>query len=102
MTSGHHLLALHDKLSQYRISNELLKHLPVDKQQAFKESYLASGHVTQVLKNLMEEYYMEVLRSETKLDDFKDTDWSHKQAFRNGQRQAYQKLIDILTVTETK
>lgn len=32
----------------------------------------------------------------TSLDDFKDPNWSHKQAFRNGQLAAYKLLKEII------
>lgn len=84
------------------ISNDLLMHLSTQKDRdEFKKIYLNSNYVLDPIRKLVQEYSDQVLASETKLDDFEDPNWSHKQAFRNGQRQAYRKLLELLKV-ETK
>jgi hypothetical protein len=48
------------------------------------------------LKNILEEEEQTIFTSETKLDDFSDPNWSHKQAFRNGQLSVLRKLKLLL------
>lgn len=48
------------------------------------------------LKEIIEESEREVQKSSLTLDDFKDPNWSHKQAFKNGELTVLKKFKDLI------
>lgn len=50
------------------------------------------------LRELMLEEINNIDNSEYLVSDFEDPSWSHKQAFRNGQKAALKKVVDLLTI----
>lgn len=86
-------------MAQVRISNDLVSHLKTQKERdEFKKVYLNSGYTLDRIREVVQGYSDSVIASETKLDDFEDPNWSHKQAHRNGMKAAYAKLLQLLKV----
>jgi hypothetical protein len=50
------------------------------------------------LKEIIEDYERQLQNNSLSLDDFKDPNWSHKQAHRNGSYSAYKKIKDLITL----
>lgn len=48
------------------------------------------------LKGIIEESEQSLLSQSGSIDDFKDPNWSHKQAFRNGQLSELKKLKSLI------
>ena len=74
-----------------------VKHLASKQEQ--KDFELLLRNSTQVLTRLTEIYEdleAKIAASESSLDDFTSTDWSHKQAFRNGQKATLRELKQLL------
>ena len=74
-----------------------VKHLT--SKQAQKDSENVLRNSTQVLTRLssiIEDLEQKVTSSESSLDDFTDPSWSHKQAFRNGQKATLKELKQLL------
>lgn len=73
------------------------EHLKTPKErQDFEVVLKNSTYITGRLYEILTDRMNDVLREETKLDDFKDPNWSHKQAFRNGRKQALKEVLDLL------
>ena len=77
-----------------------VKHLrdPADKEK-FIKSILSSKIVLQRLSELMVEDGMNLTNREVSETDFEDSNWSHKQAFRNGQRSVLKKYLQMIAST---
>jgi hypothetical protein len=78
-------------------STQWTKHLRSEKE---KEDFLAIlGNSTTVLyrlRDILVEELTGINNSECSISDFEDASWSHKQAFRNGERARIKKLLDLL------
>lgn len=74
------------------------KHLKADSQQREQlETLLRNNSLLfSRLLTLLEEEEKSISLTETSIDDFSDPSWSHKQAFRNGQRSTIKKLKDLI------
>lgn len=77
------------------ISLTWVKNLPEDKKDDFelvlRNSTLILGRLRDILKEeLQSTYEIETLK------DFEDPNWSHKQAFRNGDRARIRKVLSLL------
>lgn len=77
------------------ISLTWVKNLPEDKKDDFelvlRNSTLILGRLRDILKEELQSTY----ETET-LKDFEDPNWSHKQAFRNGDRARIRKVLSLL------
>lgn len=74
-----------------------VKHLRTpEEREKFKQAVQNSGFVLRVLKALIEEEKEMLRRSETTLEDYESPSWSHKQAFRNGERRGLKFVEDLL------
>lgn len=67
-----------------------------DEKERFLTQLVNSTTVLRRLNDLLNAMEENLLNSELKVEDFDDTAWSHKQAFRNGKRSAYKELKDYL------
>ena len=63
-----------------------LKGLTPERKQEVKQILLASVTMQERLLAVIMDKEMELASKEVSEDDFSDPNWSHKQAFRNGQR----------------
>ncbi len=77
-----------------------VKHLrtPADKE-AFIKKLLSGRTALQRLTELMVEDGISLTDKEVSETDFEDPNWSHKQAFRNGQRSVLKKYLRIMAST---
>lgn len=50
------------------------------------------------LKEIIEDKERSLQALSLSADDFKDPNWSHKQAFRNGELSSLKKMKDIITI----
>lgn len=48
------------------------------------------------LESLIKEYHLSVLSKELKEEEFDTPNWAYKQAYRNGQQAAYNKILQLL------
>jgi len=79
------------------IHQSWIRHLPNEEERAnFKKSLLAARHVLKRLREILEEERSNLSNQETSIKDFEDTNWSHKQAFRNGERKGLKYVEDLL------
>ncbi len=62
----------------------------------FKKTLLASRHVLRRLREILEEERNRLANQETSDKDFEDPNWSHKQAYRNGERKGLKYVEDLL------
>lgn len=78
-------------------------HLKSQEQKAeFEKLLLSSSTTLSRLKEILKQNERDLQASEYKADDFNDPSWSHKQAFRNGQKSVYNELLKLLSfVKET-
>lgn len=75
------------------------KHLRNDKdRQDFNTILENSSLVLNRLKDILMEEIEVLDRQEGTIDDFKDPAWTHKQAFRNGDRARLRKVLDLITI----
>lgn len=75
------------------------KHLRDDKERKDFITVLEnSSLVLNRLKDILMEEIEVLDRQEGTIDDFKDPAWTHKQAFRNGDRARLRKLLDLITI----
>lgn len=84
-----------------RLSVLWTKNLPESDKADFQATVTGSISALRRLKQLVAEFEGEVSRLELTEADFTTTDWSHKAAFRNGQRSAYNKIKDLLNWIDT-
>lgn len=78
------------------LSSAWIKHLPQDKQKDFESLVRNSTQLLTRLKQIIEERERELNNSSYSLDDFKDPNWSHKQAYRNGGFAELKRLKEII------
>lgn len=62
----------------------------------FEQSVRASVTALSRLYDLMEEEEEQISKQETSADDFTNTDWAFKQAFRNGRKTQIKELKQLL------
>lgn len=67
-----------------------------EERENFKKSILSARHVLRRLREIINEERTLLSNQETSLEDFKDTDWPYKQAFRNGERKGLKYVEDLL------
>lgn len=67
-----------------------------EERENFKKSILAARHVLRRLREIVNEERTLLNNQETSIEDFKDTDWPYKQAFRNGERKGLKYVEDLL------
>lgn len=79
------------------IHQSWIRHLPNEEERAnFKKTLLASRHVLRRLREILEEERTRLANQETSEKDFEDPNWSHKQAYRNGERKGLKYVEDLL------
>lgn len=84
------------------VSLDWTKHLRTEKdREDFVTVLRNSTYITGRLADILRERLDSVYREETKLGDFSDPNWSHKQAFRNGRKQVLKEVLDLLSFTTT-
>lgn len=66
-----------------------------------KEDFIRAVRGSTLVLGRLEEIFKDRLRAinstETSIEDFDSISWSHKQAFRNGQKAMIKELLDLLT-----
>ena len=78
-----------------------VKHLRTqDDKEAFIKKLLSGRTALQRLTELMVEDGISLTEKEVSETDFEDPNWSHKQAFRNGQRSVLKKYLRIMASTQ--
>jgi hypothetical protein len=73
------------------------KHLPEDRKADFLKTVASSTVALRRLKEILREFDDEVTRAEVSTTDYNTPSWAYRQAHRNGQRQAYKQLKDLLS-----
>ena len=63
----------------------------------FVRAIRGSGLVLGRLEEIFKDRLRTINNTETSIEDFDDGSWSHKQAFRNGQKALIRELLDLLT-----
>lgn len=83
-------------------SIQWVKHLKTEKErQDFWAILSNSTTVLSRLQTLLNEELDNLTNSECTVKDFEDPSWSHKQAFRNGERARIKRLLDLITLRKT-
>lgn len=75
------------------------RHLPKKDKETFEKTVRNSVTVLSRLKTILDEEYESILKEEQSSSDFSDASWSHKQAFRNGEKARLKKIKDLLILT---
>lgn len=75
------------------------RHLPKKDKESFEKTVRGSVTALSRLKTILEEEYEAILKEEQSPSDFSDASWSHKQAFRNGEKSRLKKIKDLLILT---
>jgi hypothetical protein len=63
----------------------------------FEKTIRSSAVALSRLIDLLEEKEAEINRQEATVEDFVNTDWAFKQAYRNGQKATYREVRQLLT-----
>lgn len=84
-----------------RLSVLWTKNLRDSDKENFQATVTGSISALRRLKELLAEFENDISKSELTEADFLSTDWSHKAAFRNGQRSAYNKIKELLNWIDT-
>lgn len=75
------------------------KHLKTEQERKdFNDVLGNSSLVLNRLRDILMEEIEVLDRQEGTIDDFKDPAWTHKQAFRNGDRARLRKILDLLNL----
>jgi hypothetical protein len=82
------------------ISLTWVKNLPEDKAKDFEIVLRNSTMILGRLKAILQEELQNTYNDET-MKDFEDPNWSHKQAFRNGDRSRIRKTLNLLEFIPT-
>lgn len=73
-----------------------------ERREEFRKLLNNSTTVFSRLLQILEEEERNIERKENSPDDFSDPSWSHKQAFRNGDRSRLQRIKDLLSFVTTR
>jgi hypothetical protein len=68
----------------------------------FADSVKGSRLVLERLSQILRQEEDEITRTELSVDSYDNPNWSHKQAFRNGQRSVYRKLQSLTNLDQQK
>lgn len=63
-----------------------------EEKEAFEGSVTGAKQVLSRLSQILSQEEEEITRTELSTDAYDNPNWSHKQAFKNGQRSVYRKL----------
>ena len=75
------------------------RHLKTEKEREnFLQILMNSTTVLSRLQALLKEELDSLDNQECTVKDFEDPSWSHKQAFRNGERARIRKTLDLITL----
>ncbi len=81
-----------------KINEQLLSGLRGPEREKMKNIVLENTILLDKLKQIL--YNMQEGKRSTVLVDYDTPSWSHKQAHLNGELAAFQKVIELLTITE--
>lgn len=74
------------------------KHLRGKDKEDFELILSNSTTVLNRLRDILMEEIEELDRSESSIEDFESPAWTHKQAYRNGDRARLRKVLDLITI----
>lgn len=78
-------------------------HLKTDEEkERFASSVLGSRIVLERLSQILSQEEGEITRTELSVSEYDNPNWSHKQAFRNGQRSVYRKLQSLINLDQQR
>lgn len=78
-------------------------HLKADEEkERFASSVLGSRIVLERLSQILSQEEGEITRTELSVSEYDNPNWSHKQAFRNGQRSVYRKLQSLINLDQQR
>lgn len=78
-------------------------HLKTDEEKKnFQNSFRGSKIVLDRLSQILSQEEGEITRTELSADTYDNPNWSHKQAFKNGQRSVYRKLQLLINLDQQK
>lgn len=80
-----------------KVSTEWLRDLSQDDKERFIKSLLADKLILPKLLDILEEKEGSLDTQENKIEDFDDSAWAYKQAFRNGQRSVYLQIKKLIS-----
>lgn len=72
------------------------RHLPEDKKADFQSLVLNSTIVLERMRTILRDQFESTYVSEEAESDFDTPSWSHKQAFRNGERAGLRRALRLL------
>ena len=75
-------------------------HLPKEEQDRFQNIVRHSSQVLERLKDIIEEAEQQLENSELTIEAYNNPSWSHKQAHKNGLKQAYRNIKKIITLDQ--
>jgi hypothetical protein len=70
--------------------------------EGFEKSVKSARPVLNRLRDILKEQDKSIDRAELNADAYDNPAWAHKQAFRNGQRAALMRLIDLVDLDQQK
>lgn len=73
-----------------------------EEKENFNNSVIGSRPVLDRLSQILRQEDGEITRTELSVDAYDNPNWSHKQAFKNGQRSVYRKLQLLLNLDQQK
>lgn len=80
-----------------KVSTKWTKHIAdPEKRDSFVKALGASSLGFGRLSDLIRERQNEIDSTEFRVSDFEDPSWSHKQAFRNGQKAMMKEILDLI------
>lgn len=80
-------------------SVQWIKHLRTQKERDDFNAILAnSTTVLNRLKDILMEEIEELDKAESSISDFESPAWTHKQAYRNGDRARLRKVLDLIDI----
>ena len=70
--------------------------------ESFANSVIGSKQVLDRLSQILRQEDEEITRTELSVSEYDNPNWSHKQAFKNGQRSVYRKLQLLTNLDQQK
>ncbi len=79
------------------------KNLKTDEERTrFESTVRAARPVLERMAQLLSEEEVDITRTELSVDSYDNPNWSHKQAFKNGQRNILRKIQTLINLDQQK
>lgn len=73
-----------------------------EEKERFAGSVIGSKAVLERLSQILAQEESEITRTELSVSEYDNPNWSHKQAFKNGQRSIYRKLQSLINLDQQR